>query len=339
MLKNTFALDFNSSTLFNFNFLSDIRIFHIIKSAIDLSIFRILNSHAMTVRDITEKLGASQRGVIFFLDSLTALGLLEKENHLYSLSALSKNLFIEESPDYIGNFFIDSFLNKNWEALTTAILKGGLSETVDDKTKAEEFFPKLINFLHIFHRNPAIKAAETIGAGRTSNGLQVLDIGCGSAVWSIAVALADRNSKVTAVDYPGVLEYTRNYVQRYGLLDRYEFLAGNIDEIDFPHNNFNLVIFGHILHMEGENKSRQLFKKIAKVIASDGRIAILEFLPNRQRTEPLEAVLFGLQMLLYTKEGGVYSREEYEDWLKDAGFSKFAYHDIGYHSPLLLASK
>jgi ubiquinone/menaquinone biosynthesis C-methylase UbiE len=337
MNNNSFELSFNPLPIFTF--FSDIRAHHIIKTAFQLRIFKTLNSHEMTLEELSQKTGASQRGLSFFLNSLTALGLLEKEKEIYRLSPFSKGLLIEEAPDYIGDFLQNSFLNEDWTKLTEAVLKGGPPEGVENQSKAEEFFPKLIRFLHIVHRDPAVNAARAIGAGVSLHALRVLDIGCGSAVWSLAVALTDKQAKVTAVDFPRVLEFTRSYVQRYGIEDRYEYLAGNIEEIEYPHKNFNLVIFGHILHSEGENKSRRLLAKISKVIASDGQIAILEFLPNRQRTGPLEAILFGLRMLINTKEGGIYSGEEYEEWLREVGFSKFSYHDIGYHSPLLLASK
>ncbi|KIE57914.1 SAM-dependent methyltransferase [Methylacidiphilum kamchatkense Kam1] len=338
MSKTSFEFPFNPLHLFTF--INDTRANHILKTAFQLHIFKILNNHKMTLREIANITGASLRGLSFFLDGLTALGLLEKDKESYQLSSLSKELLVEESQDYIGDFLQDSFLNEDWKMLTEAVLKGGPPEGVETQSKAEEFFPKLIRFLHILHRNPAVKAAQAIiGEATSSHTLEVLDIGCGSAVWSLAIALANKQTKVTAVDFPKVLAYTQAYVQRHGMEDRYEFLAGNIEEIEYPQKNFNLVIFGHILHSEGENKSRRLFKKIAKIIDTDGRIAILEFLPNRQRTEPIEAVLFGLRMLVNTKEGGIYSAEEYEEWLREVGFTKFSYYDIGYHSPLIVAAK
>ncbi|QSR88953.1 methyltransferase domain-containing protein [Methylacidiphilum caldifontis] len=337
MNKNTFAFAFDIEPISNaFN---DIRIYHLLKSAFDFDLFRTIGNNHFTVSQLAEKTGSSQRGMMFFLNALTALGFLEKEKETYKLSLLSKQLFLEDSPDYIGDLLQSPFLNEDWEKLTEAIRRGGPLEGVEGQAKAEEFFPKLIRFLHVLHRNVAVKAAQVIGAGTVHNGLHVLDVGCGSAVWSIAIALADSKAQVTAVDFPKVIEHTRSYVQRHGVADRYHYLAGNIEEINYPSKDYDLVILANILHSEGEKKSRVLLKKFSELTTSTSQIAIIEFLPNRQRTSPVEAILFGLRMLINTTEGGIYSAEEFEEWLKEVGFSKISYHDIGSHSPLLLASK
>ncbi|TFE71802.1 methyltransferase [Methylacidiphilum caldifontis] len=337
MNTNDFAFAFDIQPIANaFN---DIRIYHLLRSAFDFDLFRAIGNSHLTVSQLAEKTGTSQRGMMFFLDALAALGFLEKEKETYTLSFLSKQLLLEDSPDYIGDLLRSPFLNEDWEKLTEAVRRGGPLEGVEGQAKAEEFFPKLIQFLHVVHRNVAVKAAQAIGAGTVHNGLNVLDVGCGSAVWSIAIALADRKAQVTAVDFPKVLEHTRSYVQRHGVADRYHYIGGNIEEIDYLFENYDLIILANILHSEGEKKSRVLLKKLSELTSSTGQIAIIEFLPNRQRTSPVEAILFGLRMLINTTEGGIYSAEEYEEWLKEVGFNKISYHDIGSHSPLLLASK
>lgn len=337
MDKETFALNFDLQPVLGaFN---DIRIYHILKSALHFELFSTIKDSWLTAPQIAEKTQTSLRGMTFFLDALTALGFLQKDKERYTLSPLSMQLLLKDSPDYIGDLLGGDFLNEDWEKLPGAIRRGGPLEGVESQAKAEEFFPLLIKFLHIIHRNPAVKAAEAIGAGKVSKGLRVLDVGCGSAVWSLAVALADPQAQVTAVDFPKVLEHTYRYVQRYGVADRYSYLAGNIEQIDYPPGHYDLVFLANILHSEGEKKSRLLLRKFSELTAPAGRIAIVEFLPNRQRTEPVEAVLFGLRMLVNTTEGGIYSAEEYEQWLKEVGFSKFSYHDIGSPSPLLLAWK
>lgn len=49
-------------------------------------------------------------------------------------------------------------------------------------------------------------------------------------------------------------------------------------------------------------------------------LLIGEFVPNDDRTEPPVAMLFGLNMLLHTPVGDVFTLKEYREWLKGAGF-------------------
>lgn len=340
MDSRKFALDFDPAP---FLFCIDsVRASRIVRAAVELGVFVQLRKKAGLADEVASALGVSVRGTRALLDSLTALSLLAKERGSYRLLPVAEALLLPESPDYLGDFMQGSVLDEAWDRLAEAVRKGGLAEAVDPverQERAEEFFPQLIRFLHVVNRRPAIAAAEALGAGKAHRGMRVLDLACGSGVWSLAVACADPEARITAVDFPGVLEHTRRYGQRHGLADRYEYLPGNMQEVSLPDAQYDLAIFGHILHSEGEGKSRKLLGRVAKTLRPKGRIAILEFLPNREKTGPLEPVLFGLRMFLNTEEGGVFSAEEYAEWLGDVGFSKTELCDIGYHSPLLVASR
>ncbi|QSR85300.1 methyltransferase [Methylacidimicrobium sp. B4] len=322
--------------------LDSVRGSRIVRAAVDLGVFPQLVKAAAPAERVAGALGVSVRGTRLLLDGLTALGLLGKEKGSYRLLPIAQALLVPGSPDYLGDLVQGSILDEAWDHLTEAVRKGGLAEAaepVERQKRAEEFFPVLIRFLHVVNRTPAIAAARALGAGTGHRGLRVLDLACGSGVWSLAVADADPEARITAVDFPGVLAYTRRYGERHGLAGRYEYLPGNVQEVVLPEAHYDLAILGHILHSEGEGKSRKLLGRVAKALRPGGRIAILEFLPNRERTGPLDPVLFGLRMFLNTEEGGVFSAEEYAEWLAEVGFPKVESFEIGSHSPLLVASR
>lgn len=341
MDAHQFALGFEVAPLL---FCVDsVRASRIARAAVDLGVFAHLSKNgAGRAEEVAAGVGASVRGTRVLLDSLTALELLAKEKGAYRLRPISEALFVPGSPDYLGDLIQGSILDETWDHLAEAVRKGGLAEAVEPverQKRAEEFFPLLIRFLHVVNRTPAIAAAKAVGAGTTHRGVRVLDLACGSGVWSLAVAQADPEARITAVDFPGVLAHTRRYGERHGLAGHYEYLPGNVEEVALPEAGYDLAILGHILHSEGEGKSRKLLGRVAKALRPGGRIAILEFLPNRERTGPLDPVLFGLRMFLNTEEGGVFSVEEYAQWLAEAGFPKVESFDIGSHSPLLVASR
>ncbi|MFZ1122586.1 MAG: hypothetical protein WAN81_20365 [Candidatus Binataceae bacterium] len=57
---------------------------------------------------------------------------------------------------------------------------------------------------------------------------------------------------------------------------------------------------------------------------------------QQARAKPL---LYGLNMLLHTPAGDVFTMREYREWLKEAGFSKVATIPAPHVSPLILATK
>src|SRR5208337_554629 len=96
---------------------------------------------------------------------------------------------------------------------------------------------------------------------------------------------------------------------------------------------------GHILHSEGEERSRALLRRTFDALASGGTVAVAEFLVNDQRTEPLVGLLFAVNMLVNTDSGDTYSLREISAWLGEAGFVNTRTLEAPGPSPLILATK
>jgi hypothetical protein len=144
--------------------------------------------------------------------------------------------------------------------------------------------------------------------------------------------------QVTAVDWPAVLPVTRATVERFGLSDRFAFKEGDLQEADFG-SGHNLATLGHILHSEGEARSKALLAKTFAALASGGTIAIAEFLVNADRTGPVNGLIFAVNMLINTDCGNTYSFEEISAWLSEAGFVDARTIPTHGPSPLILATK
>ena len=180
-------------------------------------------------------------------------------------------------------------------------------------------------------------AAELRVAGAASP-VSVLDLAAGSGVWSIALAQASPNVSVTAVDWPGVLEVTERMTARFGVADRYKFVAEDLGLADFGHGH-HVATLGHILHSEGEARSRELLKKTFAALAAGGTIAIQEFLVDEQRAKNTMGLIFAVNMLVATDDGDTFTFEEIAGWLREAGFVDVRQLDSPGPSPLILATK
>src|SRR6185436_18795019 len=148
--------------------------------------------------------------------------------------------------------------------------------------------------------------------------LKLLDVGTGSGVWGIGLAQQSPLVKVTALDLPNVLDVTRQMATRFNLADRFSYLPGDFHSVDFG-TGYNLVTFGHILHMESVEQNRQLLKKAAAALAPKGTVVISEFLVNQDRSGPPMGLIFAVNMLAHTENGDTFSFEEISGWLKEAG--------------------
>jgi hypothetical protein len=151
---------------------------------------------------------------------------------------------------------------------------------------------------------------------------------------------ASTKVRVTAVDWEAVLPVTRKIAGRFGVLDRFSFVPGDILD---PKTSFGsghqIATLGHILHSEGEARSRQLIKKTAEAMAPGGTIVIAEFTADDQRTGPPQSMIFAVNMLVNTTHGDTFTFPEVRSWLEEAGFEKARTVDAPGPAPLILATR
>jgi SAM-dependent methyltransferase len=166
----------------------------------------------------------------------------------------------------------------------------------------------------------------------------VLDVAAGSGVWGIALAQSSEEVRVTALDWAEVIPVTRNTAARFGLSDRFSFIEGDLLQADFG-DDYDVAILGHILHSEGEERSRALLARTYQSLTPGGTIAIAEFLVDGDRRGPVNGLIFAVNMLVNTDAGGTFSFEEIGAWLAEAGFVNARLLDAPGPSPLILATK
>ena len=168
--------------------------------------------------------------------------------------------------------------------------------------------------------------------------MRVLDVAAGSGVWGIALAEASPRVRITAVDWPQVLDVTLTVAARHGVGDRVEKLAGDVFEIDLG-GGYQAAVLGHILHSFGESRCRRLLGKVRQALAPGGAIAVAEFLVDEARATKTNGLIFAVNMLVNTEDGGTYTFREIKGWLEQAGFENVRTLEAPGPAPLILANR
>jgi hypothetical protein len=76
------------------------------------------------------------------------------------------------------------------------------------------------------------------------------------------------------------------------------------------------------------------------VLTPGGRIAVVDWMPNEDRTAPAGPLLAAVRMLLHTEEGDAHTAAMYTRWLGSVGFTTLAIHpDIGTDGTLIVGVK
>ncbi|HZK81769.1 MAG TPA: methyltransferase, partial [Humisphaera sp.] len=126
--------------------------------------------------------------------------------------------------------------------------------------------------------------------------------------------------------------------QKHGVGDRFRYVQGDLHEADFGKGHA-IATLGHILHSEGEARSRSLLKKVFAALAPGGVIAIAEFVADEARSGPPGPLIFAINMLVNTDEGDTFTFSEMSGWLREAGFTNVRALQTPAPWPLILADK
>lgn len=313
----------------------------ILEAAIRHRVFDVLDQTSMLLAEVAEATGASQRGLAAIMDALVGFAFLSKDAAgRYALTAESSAFLVSTKPEFQGGLIRHSSeqLIPKWLKLNEIVATGKPTEAVNQESSGGEFFQQFVNDIFPMSYHVAQALAAHMDHVHAAVPPRVLDLAAGSGVWGIAQAQSAAQVQVTAVDWPEVIPVTQATVAHYGLSDRFSFVAGDLQQADFG-SGHTLATLGHILHSEGEVRSKALLRKTFAALAPGGTIAIAEFLVQDDRTGPLNSLIFAVNMLVNTEEGGTYSFGEISAWLREAGFIEPRTLATHGPSPLILATR
>lgn len=313
----------------------------ILEAAIHHRVFDVLDGGPKTIQEVHKETGASERGLAAIMNALVGLNFLSKDQqNRYSLTPESATFLVSTKPGFQGGMIRhgSEHLIPKWLHLNEIVKTGKPTQSVNQEAIGSDFFQKFVNDIFPMSYPAAQALARNLNLNGSGRSVSVLDLAAGSGVWGIALAQSSEHVRVTAVDWPEVLPVTRQTVARFGLTDRFSFAEGDLLQSNFG-SDHDIATLGHILHSEGEERSRALLAKTFQALAPGGTIAIAEFLVNADRTGPVNGLFFAVNMLVNTDRGNTYSFDEISGWLKDAGFADARTLDSPGPSPLILATK
>ncbi|MBN9414329.1 hypothetical protein ABS71_01250 [bacterium SCN 62-11] len=314
---------------FAFGFVPGVAVY----SAVELGVFSAIAAGHDTLETLTAACSCPDRGLSPLLHALTSLGLLEQAGQQYLLAADTRLFLVPSSPAYLGGVIAHQTREIGaWANLPETIRKGKPQGTVVEGDQDDgAFFAGFVDSLFNLNWPAAQAVARALPPARTA-----IDIGCGSGVWSLALAQTQAETRVVCVDRQLVLEtVTKGFAERLGCADRYQYRAGNFRDVELGKSD--VAFLGHILHSEGEAASRILLKRICEGLNPGGVLVVAEMVASEPRGLDVFSNLFDLNMLMWTEDGTVFTRTQLEEMSTEAGFSRFEWLEVPGPYPVLLA--
>lgn len=294
-------------------------------SAVEMGLFTELAKRPEDLEELTGRLGLHQRSARDFLDTLVALGLLERRDGRY-FNTPSTDVFLDKrKPSYIGGILemANQRLYGHWSHLTEALrtgqpqneVRGGgaplFATLYADPARLRVFLKAMTGISH----GSAMAIAEKFPWREYQTYVDV-----GTAQGDTAAQIAVRNPHLagTGFDLAEVGPIFEEYVAEQGLSGRLKFIAGDFFKGEIP--KADVVVMGHILHDWDLETKRMLIRKAYDALPSGGAFIVYEAIIDDDRSKNAFGLMMSLNMLIETYGGFDYTGADCQGWMREAGF-------------------
>jgi len=221
-----------------------------LRAALELQIWAKLRQ-PKTAQELAEEEGWDAEGIRRLLDVLVAYELLAKEAHRYRLVPIAETYLLPDKPTYMGEGLL---VDMDWEGksrLAQALQRG--QRPIANYWASHQVARAYVGLSAPTRANPSLGTTFYEKRWRdlaleAGEGTHVLDIACGNARTTLALAQMHPGVRLTLLDWPEVLENALAIAQALGVGNQIELWPGDLHAIDWGENGFDVIWIGSILH-------------------------------------------------------------------------------------------
>lgn len=296
-------------------------------SAVELGVFSALAGGPADAEALRARLGLHPRASRDFLDTLVALGVLQRDAAGRYSNTPDADLFLDRAkPTYIGGLLemLAARVYRFWGSLTEALRTG--QQQNESKGSVDLFdslyadAARLENFLSAMTGISSLLARTLANAFPWHEVSSVIDVGGAQGCVPVQLALAHPHLTGGIFDLPQVEPIFQRYVEQHGLSDRLRFHGDNFFHDALP--SADVLVMGHVLHDWDLPARRTLLDKAHAALPSGGSLIVYDMMIDDDRRENVAGLLMSLNMLVETPAGSDYTGAECIGWMRDAGFAE-----------------
>ena len=331
--RSTTLPDFSDDELYRrFEFLVNApALYNAVTTAAELDVFGFLarNTEA-TAEQLREFTGVPAHQLRVLLQAVCATGLLRRQDGRYVNSDVAERLLASDEPDSWRHILIGwkEIYYPAFADMTTAVRAGTNTALARFPGEEPTLYQRLSHRSHletVFHKAMAAFTLQSIPdllehADMSSVG-QLLDVGGGDGVTTAHLLERYPELRVTVFDLPSVTARAEELTSgRFG--DRVRFQPGDLFTDEFP-QGVDAVLFSHVLEIFTAEQITTLLTKAYHALAPGGTVFVYGFHISDDETTGMFSARLSLYLnVLASGQGMAYPVEDYQEWLRRAGFSK-----------------
>jgi N,N-dimethyltransferase len=307
-------------------------------AAIELGVFDALDKETCTPEELGDQVGLAGRPARTLLLALHGEGLISREGDRYRNDPIASTFLVSASPQYMGALAAHQGTHYGKLAQLTDSLKQDKPVRAgenysgafgDDKAWARRW-------AEITRASSLLMAENLASQVRLEGRGHLVDLGCASCAYSIAIARSNPGLRITAVDQPAVAEVAAEFVAAAGLAEQVAVRPSDIFADTF--GDCDVALLSHVIQGFDRDRAAQLISHVYSWLPPGGELLLHTHLPERAQT-PFP-YLFGLILQINNTQGGEAHGEELTcGWLQAAGFGDLQVTEVSPISALIRAIK
>jgi 3-hydroxy-5-methyl-1-naphthoate 3-O-methyltransferase len=307
-----------------------------------LDLFSWLSESPADKTAICRAFGLRERPADVMLTLFTAMGHLQNENGIFSLTALAREHLVKISPWFIGPYFGSVKDRPVCKDMVTVLRTGKPTNWASLKNEKEwakamegkDFagtFTAAMDCRGVYLGPAMAQKLDCAGHRR------LLDIAGGSGIYACALVARHPHLRGSVLEKPPVDVITHQSLAGRGFANRVSVIAGDMFADPFP-SGFDLHLFSNVLHDWDEGRVKLLLDKSFATLPSGGMIVVHDAHINAAKTGPLPVAAYSALLMTIT-EGKCYSEKEMADYLQAAGFKDVKHSPTAADRSLITARK
>ncbi|MBN1477273.1 methyltransferase [Candidatus Sumerlaeota bacterium] len=283
-----------------------------------LGLFARIAKAPKTPAQLRRALAAEERALRRLLDALLGLGLIVWEDDHLALAPKFAPYLDPASPEALTGMLDHQWhLIHSWMRLERIVLDGAERVVDFEAMRADPERERAFN--HAMRTRGRESAQELMRAFDFRKVRRVLDVGGGSGAIAAEVCRRHRRLEWTILDRPGALSLARRKLAADGLTDRIRCVRGDAVKDVWPEGH-DAVLLSNLIHAYGEGDTDRILRRAAAALPRGGRLLLRDFISPREDVPTPFAGIFGINMLVNTERGRVYSLPELKRMVQAAGF-------------------
>ncbi len=298
-------------------------------TAVKLELFTHLATMPLSGTDIKYTLCLHDRGLYDFLDTLVALGFLQKkgskEKATYSNSPDS-DLFLDKNKlSYVGGILemANNRLYPFWNFLEQGLKTGNPQNEIRTGGSSifEQIYSNKDNTREFVNAMSGVQMGNFITFATQfdfSNYKTLCDLGGAGAHLSAQVVSRNPHMRCISFDLSPVSPIASENISKMGLADKIEVKSGDFFYDTLP--KADVITMGNILHDWGLADKKKLIAKAYEALPKGGSLVVIENIIDNERSKNAFGLMMSLNMLIETTDGFDFTATDFDAWTREIGF-------------------